>query len=74
MKTADSRSFLVSIPRGRENEKGVKTEPEEQGVEADRSDRMSAARTSPPGRLFKKNTYTCIRICIYYLIARDIDP
>lgn len=35
MKIADSRSFLVSIPRGRENEKVVKTEPKEQGVEAE---------------------------------------
>lgn len=54
MKIADSRSFLVSIPRGRKNEKVVKTEPKEQGMEADCSDRMSAAYTSSPGTLFKK--------------------
>lgn len=40
MKTADSRSFLVSIPRGRENEKVVE-ENINKGMETDCNDRMS---------------------------------
>lgn len=51
MKTADSRAFLVSIPRGMENEKVVE-ENINKGMETDCNDQMSVtlhlqARSSP---------------------------
>lgn len=65
MKTADSRTFLVSIPRRRENEKVVE-ENINKGIKTDCNDQMSVILHLQAcfSKKKKKN----------YLVVHDIDP